>query len=134
MTQDLYSKLEPVIAVNTQTISNSSTVAGNEIDTQGYQGMIITLQTGTLSDGTYTLLIQDKDEGGSYADVSDTYLLGTEAGTALTGSNKVSSIGYIGQKRYVKVSIVASGLSSGGVVGAIANLGFADVEATPKAS
>lgn len=128
---DLKSKIKQEVALNIQAISSDTTTAGNEIDTAGYESVVFVLQAGTLTDGDYTLLVEDSDTSGSgYVAVSDDFLIGTEASTQLDTSNTASRIGYVGKKQYVKVSVVSANTTSGGTVGAIAILGHALVNPT----
>ena len=118
---DLSSEQLGVNGVDIQAITTDTTTVGNEIDMLGYEGITFFLFTGTLTDGSYVLLIEDSDTSGSgYAAVSDTFLIGTEVATTLTASDSVTSIGYVGKKRYVRASIVSSATTSGGTLGTLA--------------
>ena len=112
-------------AFDIQTISSDTTTAGDIIDMQGFEALTFVFQTGTVTDGDYTVLIEEGDAANlsDAAAVADSDLIGTEADasfTADTDDNAVSSIGYRGGKRYVRLSIVSTNTSSGAVVGAIA--------------
>jgi hypothetical protein len=78
-TRDIYNNLNDLVAFNTQSITTDTTTAGVIIDTQGYSSLLFVMQSGTLTDGTYT-----------------------------------PSIGYVGDKRYVRLSIVSASTTSGG--------------------
>jgi hypothetical protein len=112
---------------------------GNIIDTQGFEGLEFIISGLTITDGTYTPLIED----GNAADLSDVgtvaeqYLIGAtlngvspvytaEQDAAITVSNTAKSIGYVGKKRYVRLSLVSTNVSSGGFLQAVA------LEAYPK--
>jgi len=128
--QDLYNELKQINALDIQTISSDTTTNGDIIDTAGYESVTFIFQTGTVTDGDYTVLIQDGDDSGlsDAAAVTDANLLGTESGasfTADTDDNKTSKIGYKGVKRYVRFNIVSTNTSSGAVLGAVAILGHA---------
>ena len=133
MRHDLFHAIKPQVALNFGTISSDTTTAGNIIDTQGFESVMFGIITGTVTDGDYTILIQDGDESdlSDAAAVADASLLGTEAGasfTADTDDNKISKIGYIGKKRYVRMSIVSTNTSSGAVIGGYAMLGHPHFE------
>ena len=112
-----------LFAVNPTAISNNTTVAGNVIDLNGFNSLTIDLFVGARTDGTYTPLIQDSNNGTDFVDVADDFLIETEANTAISTANTIKSIGYNGSKRYVKVSIVPSLVTTGATAGAIAILG-----------
>jgi len=110
------------IALNIQAIISDTTTAGTEIDMQGFEALTLILHAGALSDGTYTMLVQESDVSGSgYTTVASADLVGTIA--ALDTSNTSLRIGYVGKKRYVKLSVVSATTSSGGTLGALGILG-----------
>lgn len=131
MNRELEGNISPVYALDTQTISTNTTTAGNEIDTQGFDSLTLLPFTGVLTDGDYTLLIEETDESGSgYTAVADDDLTVTEASVSFTDDaddNVVNKIGYIGSKRFVKVSIVSTGTSSGAILGCLAVLGHPSI-------
>lgn len=121
------SNIEQLNAFDIQTISSDTTTNGEIIDTQGYDSVTFLFQTGTVTDGDYTVLIQegDEDDLSDAAAVADADLTATEASvsfTADTDDNAVSKIGYLGNKRYVRFNVVSTNTSSGAVVGAQAIL------------
>ena len=113
-------------ALNIQAISTNGTTAGVEIDTQGFESLTFVIETGARTDGTVTPLIQESDTSGSYSgSVDDNDLIGTEALAALSTAQARSIVGYVGKKRYVKLSLVSTVVSSGLTAGATAILGNA---------
>jgi hypothetical protein len=112
-------------AVNTGAISSSTTTAGNIIDTQGFNSLTFILNVGTRTDGTYTLSI----EHGDNAALSDTAtpaaddLVGTAAGTAISAAQTLKKLGYVGIKRYVRVNVVSTSVTTGATVSVVAVLG-----------
>lgn len=121
---DSASPMAPSVALNTATISSSTTTNGNIIDTQGYNSLTFLLNVGARTDGTYTPLIRHGDDSGlsDAADVDDSDLVGTEAGAVISAANTVKKIGYVGTKRYVRLSVVSTSVTSGATVGATAIL------------
>lgn len=99
------------------TLSGTTPSAGNWIDLQGWQALTFSVSTGAVTDaGTaagFAFEVQHSDTtaaSGATA-VADADLIGTEAGLTVTSDdddNKlIGSIGYRGEKRYVR--IVATG-------------------------
>lgn len=127
--RDLHNNIKEEVALNITAISSDTTTDGNIIDLQGYGSVEFIIQSGTLTDGTYTPLIEDGDDSGlsDAAAVADASLLGTEAAAAFaaTDDNSITKIGYIGSKRYVRLSIVSGSTSSGGTVSAVSIKGRA---------
>lgn len=120
--KDLKNDISALVAFNFQQITTDTTTAGNILDMQGYQGLTFITQAGTITDGIYTPLIQHGDESNlsDAANVADAQLIGTEALAVVDASNEITRLGYIGYKRYVRLSIVSTSTSSGGYVGAVA--------------
>jgi len=129
MSKDLFNNVNQKIALKVQLVSTDTTTAGEILDRQGYETLTLFPISGILTDGTYNWLVEDGDDSGlsDAAAVSDDFLLGTEAGLAmaLTDDDKVGKIGYVGVKRFVRISVVSTATTTGGTVGAIALLGFA---------
>lgn len=111
--QDLYNNVKVVPAFDIQIISSDTTTSGDIIDTAGFNSVTFVFQTGTVTDGDYTIVIRDGDAANlsDGAAVADAYLLGTEAGASFdadTDDNDVAKIGYIGGKRYVQMQVVST--------------------------
>lgn len=108
--------LSPVAA----TTDNTAYVS-QIIDTNGFLASEFIGITGSLADAdvTFTVLVEDGAQSNlsDAAAVADEHLLGTEAGTVTSGAaasgaapgfaddNKTFKIGYIGPKRYWRVTI-----------------------------
>ncbi len=123
MSQEYFND-ETKIGLNIQAISSSTTTAGNVIDTKGYKDAKVIVTMGACTDGTLTPLVQECDtSGGSYTDVTDDFLLGTEAGAAVSAANTTGTVGVTLTKRYLKVSGVSSAVTSGFTGGIIVELG-----------
>ena len=100
--------------------TNSSTArVSNIIDTAGYESLELVLINGTNTDATATfaVLVEDGDDSAvsDAAAVDDAYLLGTEALAGFTFANDgiCRKIGYIGTKRYVRVTVTPTSNDSG---------------------
>lgn len=123
---DLKNNIKSLNALNIQAITTNATTAGVEIDTQGFDSVTFEIITGARTDGTVTPLIQESDVSGSYSgSVADDDLIGLEADAALSAAQSRSIIGYVGKKRYVKLSLVSTVVTSGLTAGASAFLGSA---------
>ena len=122
--RDLKNNIKIANALNIASISTNTTTAGVEIDTQGFESVTFEIITGARSDGTVTPLIQESDTSGSYSgSVDDDNLIGLETDAALSAAQSRSRIGYIGTKRYVKLSLVSTSVTTGLTAGASVILG-----------
>lgn len=128
--KDLHNNMKPEVAFDISAISSDTTTAGNIIDLQGFNSAEFVMFSGTLTDGSYTPLLEEGDAANlsDATAVADAHLLGTEAAAAFAAASDddaVKKLGYIGNKRYVRLSIVSASTSSGGTMGAIAVKGHA---------
>ena len=119
---DQKSLLKAVKALNIGEITSNTTTAGISIDTKGFESLTLFVELGARTDGSFLPLVQDSDDNITFADVNDQFLIGTEAEALLNTANTIKSIGYVGKKRYVRLSLVSSGVSSGATATATAIL------------
>ncbi len=123
--RDLHNNLKAVVAINPTTGKNDLT--GNLIDLQGFSGALVVVQSGDITDGTFTFELQhgNASDGSDLAAVPDEDLLGSEPVFAATDDNVVKQFGYVGTKRYIKLVATVSGSpTTGGTLGAIVIEGF----------
>jgi hypothetical protein len=97
--------ISPAAAVTDNTPFVSQILDTNDFNSNEFAGLF-----GSLSDAdaTFTVLFEDGDDSGlsDHAPVADQYLLGVEAmGLQFDSDNKTFKIGYIGPKRYIRVTI-----------------------------
>lgn len=112
--------LVPLIAPIAARTDNTAIVSAI-IDRKGYESLELAIVTGTNTDAnaTFAVLVEDGDDSGlsDNAAVDDTELLGTEALAGFTFADDVEcrKIGYVGHKRYVRVTVTPSGNDSGNI-------------------
>jgi hypothetical protein len=121
--RDLHNNIKAEVAFNTAGIVTNTTTVGRIIDMQGFGSAEFLIQAGNLIDGTYTPLIEEGDASNlsDAVAVADKDLLGTEAAAVFIATNDhiVNKIGYIGSRRYVRLSILSTGITTGGTVSAL---------------
>lgn len=121
--RDLANNLDFKRGLSPKAATTDNTAYVSEIlDTQGLRGAVFAVLVGANTDtnATFAVLVEDGDESdlGDNAEVADEYLTGTEtlAGfTAADDDNEVRKIGYVGPKRYVRVTLTPSGNDSGNI-------------------
>lgn len=102
---------------------------GQIIDIQGYDSLTYLIETGSLADAdaTFTVLLEESDASdmSGAAAVADVDLLGTEALASFTfaDDNKCFKLGYVGNKRYTRLTVTPANNSGDAFVAAIALLG-----------
>lgn len=136
--RDLHNSIQPVplIAPIAARTDNTAIVSAI-IDRKGYESLELLLVTGTNTDAnaTFAVLVEDGDNSGlsDNAAVDDSELLGTEALAGFTFADDVEcrKIGYLGHKRYVRVTVTPSGNDSGNIfIAGIALLGHPNLAPT----
>jgi len=109
--KDLKNGIEQRYAKTFVTITSTVPVVGLVIDMSGFESLVFILMTISHAQGNVTLLIEDADNFDfdvNVAEVSDDFLIGTEAETTLDTLSATSSIGYAGKKRFIRASLVAA--------------------------
>jgi hypothetical protein len=91
------------------------------VDTLGFGSceFIVMIGANTDADATFAVLFEDGNAANlsDHAAVDDKYLLGTEAAASFdfNDDNECRKIGYIGPKRYCRVTITPTGNNSGNI-------------------
>ena len=111
VTKDLHNLISVTTAIALTAVADGEDVAGVAIDRQGSDGLEFIFQVGAYTDGSVTPLIEESDDNVTYTAVADADLTNTEASAALTAAG-VSSIGYVGFKRYVRATAVTAASST----------------------
>lgn len=129
---DLHNSTRAVTAIVPAAIGANGTKTGLVVDRQGYGGVewVISYGSVTTTGSVVTVVAFEGDVTGTLTSIADTALLGTEALASLaagarvagTGKEVVKRLGYVGNKRYVRLNVVQTGVTSVGVVGAAAVL------------
>ncbi len=127
--KDLHSNLLVKRALSPVSVSDDTPLVSEIIDRQGYESCELLIATGSLADSnaTFTVLVEDGDVANlsDHAAVVDDELLGleSEASFAFGDDDEVRKIGYVGHKRYVRMTITPSGNGSAALISAMAVLG-----------
>lgn len=128
---DLHNKLAVRHAISAISDADNTAQVSAIIDRLGFTGLEFVIALGAIADAdaTFTVLVEhgDEDDLGDAAAAPDRDLLGTEllAGFQFDSDNGVRKIGYIGNKRYVRLTITPANNASGALMAAVALLGGA---------
>lgn len=121
--------------------TDNTAIVSAIIDTAGYESVELALVTGANTDAnaTFAVLVEDGDNSGlsDNAAVADTFLLGTEAGASFTFADdgECRKIGYVGSKRYVRMTVTPTGNDAGNIfIAGVAVLGNSRDKPTPTLS
>ncbi|KAA0592952.1 hypothetical protein J2848_005692 [Azospirillum lipoferum] len=138
--RDLMNSIHPLRAISPQAaVTDNTALVSQIIDVRGYDSLTFVILSGGLTDpnATFSVLVEHGSDSGlsDAAAVADDDLLGTEAlaGMTYADDNETRKIGYVGSKRYVRLTVTPSGNDSGNVfVSAVAVLGHPRMFPTPN--
>jgi len=116
---DLHSTISTSIALANQTISTNTTTAGAIIDTQGFEALEFVVSTGTITDGSYAFKIETGDNSGlsDAVDITSSttqVVIGNKTALVAADDNITRRLGVVEFDRYVRLSLVSTGTTSGG--------------------
>ena len=132
--RDLHNNLVPTRAIQVQTITGSALVSGN-LDLAGFEAAEVMIDFGDIDEmgsspqggAQIAIKLEHADDDGSgspgsYAEVALTDVLGPSAvasGVVSTVTNDATLVrfGYVGGKRFLRLTLTPSGLTNGGPVG-----------------
>lgn len=139
MLRDDLSTMHPLRAISPAAAATDNTAWVSEIiDTRGYGSLTFLLLTGSLADADATFAVtMDHGDASNLSDAAavpaaqlvDTLAL---AGFTFADDNETRKIGYIGSKRYVRLTVTPSNNSGNAFLAAIALLGRPDLAPTPN--
>lgn len=101
--------------------TDNTAIVSQIIDLAGFEKMCFAINIGANTDtnATFAVLIEHGDAANlsDAAPVADAQLTGTEAEAGFTADddNSTRKIGYVGAKRYVRLTITPSGNDSGNI-------------------
>lgn len=136
--RDLMNNIHPIRAISPVSVADDTAQVGQIIDRLGYDSLTYVIATGSIADAdaTFTVLVEHGDDSGlsDAAAVPDTMLVGTEAlaGFQFDDDDATRKIGYIGDKRYTRLTITPASNASAALISAIAILG--DPHTAPTAN
>jgi photosystem II stability/assembly factor-like uncharacterized protein len=121
MRQSLYNvaraKATLAVALRTNGTVNGTTVDLHENKDAARSAMLI-VHTGTITDGSHAITLQESDNGSSWATVAAADLQGSAPTVTSTDDDVLFELGYVGSKRYLRAVVVTSGATTGGTLGA----------------
>lgn len=116
-------------------VADTTAQVGTVVDSKGFESVTYVIATGSIADAdaTFTVLLEESDASGSgFAAVADADLLGTEAlaGFQFDDDNECRKLGYIGAKRYTRLTITPVANASAALLSAVAILGHPQIAPT----
>lgn len=136
MKRDLMNHLHPVVAIAPQVATDATAITSLVIDTAGYGAacFIIALGTAAAATITGTVLLEESDNSDFSASnaVADEQMNGTEALAGFVADDDLvcKKIGYVGSKRYIRMTVTPTSNDDNLPISAIAVLGMAESQPT----
>lgn len=126
--RDLYSNISIQRAISPVSVADNTAQVSQIIDRAGYDSLVFAIALGSIADAdaTFTVLIEDGDNSAlsDNAAVADAELNGLESAASFQfdSDNLTKKIGYVGAKRYVRMTITPANNASAALMSAVAIL------------
>lgn len=134
--RDMTNSIHPRRGLSPSSVSDNTPQVTQIIDRQGFDSVTWIIATGAIADAdvTFTVLLEHGDDSGlsDAAAVPDSMLVGTEALATFQfdDDNETRKLGYVGDKRYTRMTITPANNASAANLCVIAILGRPDYAPT----
>lgn len=124
--KDMMNKIHVARVISPVSEAGTTALVGQIIDKKGYESLTYIIATGSIADAdaTFTVLLEEGDAANlsDAAAVADADLLGTEvlAAFQFDDDNETRKLGYIGSKRYTRLTITPVNNASAALISAVA--------------
>ena len=130
--RDNMHRMQVLRAISPITIADNTPAVGQIIDNQGADSLTYIINTGTLADAdaTFAVLLQEGDQSnlGDASTVNDVDMISgvrgtaplTAAGFIFSSDDMVFRLGYIGNRRYTRLTITPANNTGSAPVSAVA--------------
>jgi hypothetical protein len=108
-------------------LARTASANGSGVDLLGYDGAMIVVDAGTVTDGTHTVSLEESADNSTFTAVAAGNLEGTLPALITTNDDQIHTAEYRGTKRYVRGVITVTGSPSTGAV-----VGIAVIRGNPK--
>jgi len=134
--KDMMNLITPKRVIAPVSVADNTPQVGQIIDKKGFESLTYLIALGSLADAdaTFTVLLEESDAANmdGAAAVADADLLGTEvlAGFQFDDDNECRKLGYIGAKRYTRLTITPVNNAAASLLSAVAVLGHPQIAPT----
>jgi len=134
--KDLMNNVHVARVLSPVSVADTTAQVGQIIDKKGFESLTYLIATGSIADAdaTFTVLLEEGDAAdlSDAAAVADADLLGTEALAAFQfdDDNECRKLGYVGSKRYLRLTITPANNTSAALLAAVAVLGHPSLAPT----
>jgi hypothetical protein len=134
--RDLFTNINVRRVISPVSVADNTALVGQIIDRKDFESLTYLIATGSIADAdaTFAVLLEESDDSGmsGATAVVDADLLGTEvlAGFRFDDDNETRKLGYVGSKRYTRLTITPSANASAAVISAVALMGHPQLKPT----
>ena len=134
--KDLASNIDVKRVISPVSVADNTAQVGQIIDRRGFDSVTFLIAIGSVADAdtTFTVLLEESDDSGMSGGnaVADADLIGTEAlaGFQFDDDNECRKLGYVGNKRYLRLTITPANNASAALLAAVAVLGHPSLAPT----
>lgn len=134
--KDLMNKIDVKRVISPVSVADNTAQVGQIIDKRGFESLTYLIALGSIADAdaTFIVLLEEGDNSAlsDAVAVVDADMLGTEilAGFQFDSDNKCRKLGYIGAKRYTRLTITPVSNASAALLSALAVLGHPQIAPT----
>lgn len=137
--RDLCNSIQVKRALSPVSVSDNTAQVSQIIDRQGYESLTFLIAIGAVADAdaTFAVLLEEGDQANlsDAAAVADAHMVSQTPGSApeaasgfqFDDDNEARKIGYIGGKRYTRLTITPANNTSAALLAAVAVLGHAEI-------
>jgi len=122
MQLDLYSQTRVRTSLSPASRTNG-TVNGAAVDRAGFSGAVVVVQTGTITDGSHAITIEDSADGTSGWAATAGQLQGSLPTVVAANDDTLFEVGVLGGRQFMRVVQATTGATTGGLLGAVVVLG-----------
>jgi len=115
---DLKARLTTAISLAIAARSSNTEVNGTAVSLGGYNSAVAIVTTGTITDGTHTIKLEESNDGGStWSDVASTDLDGAFTVVAAANDDALQTVGYKGSAGQIRATVTDATSTTGGILG-----------------
>ena len=118
--QDIYNNLKEVVGIPAQAVSSDGDIAGEIVDTLGFESSEFVLSTGAVTAGDITIkeILESDDAGMAGATAIPAERL-FNTPVAISAANTVDALGFLATKRYIQPVVTAAGTADANISGLV---------------
>lgn len=112
MLRDIHANINPALTLSPAV--RTANANGSTVDLQGFGSAALVVGFGAYTDGTHTPSVQHSDDGSAWTNCTASELDGAFAAVSSgAGANTVQRVGYLANRRFLRVVMTIAGATTG---------------------